>query len=216
MAKTKAASSKGTQISTVLIYLLLLGTLATYVLPLQSVTLPAIGKKSWSVQDVIKTIPQSASTKSQKEKTGGLDLKIDFDFMDFVKEIAPKGENKEQVKISPEFIFGALMPIALVLSYVFVILSLLVAASKKGAGLIGFTLGAAISAVYVLVGTFYLSQAAQRAFQSSMAKIEGSPFAAITKNFVQEVSIQPEYGLYTLVALTALTAAVGFYRRNQA
>lgn len=216
MAKTKLSVSNGSKITTIVIYLLLMAALGTYFLPLQSVMLPAVGKQSWSVRDIVKTIPKSIPARGQEEKAAS-GFKTDFDFMDFVKEISPKNQQTGTAsKLSPEFLFGALMPVALVLAYLFVILSLFLAPIKRGSALIGAALISVISSAYVLVGTFYLSSSAQKAFSSSVAKVEDSPFGAIAKRFVQEVSIQPENGLYALVGLTALVLVVGFYRRNQA
>lgn len=220
MAKSKSSVFNSSKIATVVIYLSLLAVLGTYVLPLQSITLPAIGKKAWSVQDIVKTLPipkGGGKGGPAGEEKQGAKLDIDFDFMDFVKEISPKKEGTgAPAKVSPEFIFGALIPIALVLAYLFAILSLLVASLKNRSALVSTAFISAVSAAYVLVGTFYLSASARKAFSASMAKVEDSPFGAIAKNFVQEVSIQPETGLYALVGLTVLVLLVALYRRNQA
>lgn len=213
MVRTKTAPNS-LNVTTVLIYLLLLGALGTYALPLQSVTLPALGKKSWSVQGIIKSLPKGAGRKQEKTASKS-DFKMEYNFMDFLKEVSPKDQTKTNVKISPEFVLGILVPISILLSYLFVILSLFVAPIKKGAALIGLTLVSAICSSYAVLGTYYLSAVAQKAFQSSLAKIEGSPFAMITKNLIQEVTIQPEKGLFILLAAAVLAAAVGFYRRNQ-
>lgn len=216
MPKTKLATSNGYKLATVAIYLLLIAALATYFLPLQSVTLPAIGKQSWSVQDIVKSLPKGAGKGQAGKAQSGRSFDVNFDFMDFVKEITPKQQGTGgPSKVSPEFIFGALIPVALVLAYLFVILSLLLAL-LKGSALIATSLASVICSAYVLVGTYYLSAAAQKAFSSSVAKVADSPFGIIAKNFVQEVSIQPETGLFVLVGVTALTLVTGFYRRNQA
>lgn len=216
MPKTKLAASNGYKLATVAIYLLLIAALATYFLPLQSVTLPAIGKQSWSVQDIVKSLPKGAGKGQAGKAQSGRSFDVNFDFMDFVKEITPKQQGTGgPSKVSPEFIFGALIPVALLLAYLFVILSLLLALVKQGSTLIATSLAATISSAYVLVGTYYLSAAAQKAFSSSVAKVADSPFGAIAKNFVQEVSIQPETGLFVLVGVTALALVTGLYRRNQ-
>ncbi len=216
MSKTKSSASNSYKTATFVIYLFLFAALGTYFLPLQSIKLPALGKKSWSVQDIVKTLPKGAPKgKAGEEKKMGK-FNTDFDFMDFVKEITPKKQaTGAPVKISPEFIFGALVPVALILAYFFVVLSLFLTPIRKGSALIGSSLLSVLCSAYVLVGTYYLSSAAQRAFSSSLAKVEESPFGIIAKNFVQQVSIQPETGLYALVGLTVLVLVVGFYRRNQ-
>ena len=216
MPKTKLLTSNSYQVATIAVYLFLIGALGTYFLPLQSVTLPALGRHSWSVKDIVKSLPKGAGKGQAGKAESGRSFDTNFDFMDFVKEITPKQKaTGAPSKVSLEFIFGALIPVALVLAYLFVILSLLVVSLRQGSVLIATSLVAVISSAYVLFGTYYLSAAAQKAFSSSLAKVADSPFGAIAKNFVQEVSIQPETGLFVLVGLTALVLATGFYRRNQ-
>ncbi len=218
MPKTKSPASGSFKTATVIIYLFLIGILGTYFLPLQSVTLPAIGKKSWGLKDIVKSLPKGAAKKGESgEAKESVKISTDFDFMDFVKEVTPKKQGTgATAKISPEFIFGALIPVALVLAYLFSVFSLFLAPIRKGSALIGSSLLAFVCSVYVLIGTYYLSSAAQKAFAGSLEKVESSPFGAIAKNFVQQVTIQPETGLYALVALSALVLVAGFYRRNQA
>lgn len=215
MSKTKSSASAGFKTTSVIIYLLLIAAIGTYFLPLQSITLPAIGKKSWSVQDIVKSFPKGAVKTEGKET--GKKFDADFDFMDFVKEITPKKQTTgTPAKISPEFLLGSLIPVALVLAYLFVVIGFLVASVKNGSALIASALLSVICSTYVLLGTYYLSSAAQKAFSSSLAQVEASPFGAIAKNFVQEITINPETGLYALVASTVLVLIAAFYRRNQA
>lgn len=214
MAKSKSSVSKGYLVTTVVIYLFLAAAIGTYLLPFQGVTLPAIGKKVWSVQDIVRTIPKSLPIK--KEQEGVRKFDIDFDFIDFVKEVTPKrSETQAPIRVSPQFLLGSLMPFALALAYLFLFLGLFVAPLKKGAGLIACSLASFICSVYVLAGTYYLSFEAKKAFTSSLAKVEESPFAVIAKNFIQKVNIQPEIGLFLLIGFTALILVVSFYRRNQ-
>lgn len=207
MAKGKGNTSRFTSIAA---YVFLIAALGTYFLPIVSVTLPALGKKSWSVRDIVKSIPKGTSQKESQ-------LTSDYDFLDLVKEIAPKQKGTQTPsQASPQFIAGALVPIALALAYIFVVLSLFLAPLKKGAAFVSVSVLSAVCSTYALIGTYYLGQAAQNAFSSSLAKIEGSPFSEITKKFVQEVAIRPETGLMVLVVLTVAVAALGFYRSTQA
>ncbi len=217
MAKGK---SNNNQILTAAIYVFLIGALGTYFLPVISVQLPALGKKSWSVSDVVsaipKTLPKAGGKQAEGEKK---EISVDYDFNDLLQEISPKGEPKGETgadgaKISPRIVLGALVPVALALAYVLALASLLLAAVKKGPFTVT-SFATAACAVYALLGTYLLAQQAQAAFSDSIAKVESSPFGAIAKNFVQQVSIQPETGLYALSALTVLVFLADFTRKKQ-
>ncbi|MBI1977513.1 MAG: hypothetical protein HYS55_02040 [Candidatus Omnitrophica bacterium] len=212
MAKGKPGFNLS-QITTIAIYVFLVGTLVTYALPIMSVTLPALGKKSWSVRDIVSVIPKSLP--SGKEEKGAGKLSTDYDFTDLLKEILPKDpQTKAPAKVSVELIAGLLVPVALALAYLVTILNLLVAVLKKGSVFIVSSAAAAICACYTLVGTFYLAQVAERAFSSSIAKVEDSPFGSLLKNVVQQVTIQPETGLFVLSLLTIVVFGIGLYRKS--
>ncbi|MBI4358321.1 MAG: hypothetical protein HY584_03395 [Candidatus Omnitrophica bacterium] len=212
MVKAKTGFNRD-RLLTAAIYVFLIAALGTYFLPIVGVTLPAFGKKTWSVRDVVSAVPKGAAEKEEKGKK----LTPDYDFLDIVKEISPKEpETKATSKISPEFILGALVPVALALAYVLSVLGLFVAFLRKGAVFFSVSALSAVCSVYALLGVFYLGQAAQRAFSDSLAKVEDSPFSMIAKNFVQQVTIQPENGLYALVLLTVIVFGLGVYRKNAA
>jgi len=99
---------------------------------------------------------------------------------------------------------------------VFAVISLIAVSIRKGSIVAVTSAVSAVSAAYVLFGTYFLSEQAQKAFSSTMSKIQDSPFSAIAKNFVKEIALQPEMGLYALVALGALAFLTSFYRRSQA
>ena len=210
--KVKTSSNRGRLLMGA-IYVFLIAALGTYFLPIVGVNLPAFGKKSWSVRDVVSAIPKGTAQKEEKKG----DLTPQYDFLDLVKEISPKQpETKTTAKLSPQFILGALVPIALALAYLLSVLGLLVAPLKKGATFFLVSALSAICSVYALLGVFYLGQAAQQAFSDSLAKVEDSPFSIIAKNLVQQVTIQPENGLYALVLLTVIVFGLGVYRKNAA
>ncbi|OGW85379.1 MAG: hypothetical protein A3C35_00880 [Omnitrophica bacterium RIFCSPHIGHO2_02_FULL_46_11] len=210
MAKGKSSSGSG--IATAAIYVFLVAVLGTYFLPIVGVNLPAFGRKSWGVRDIVKTIPKGTSKKADEKKQ----LTPQYDFMDLVKEVSPRNpDNKTAVKVSPEFIFGAMVPVALALTYLFSVLGLLIASLRKGGLFVLTSALAFITAFYSLVGTYLLSQAAHRAFSDSVAKVAESPFGIIAKNLVQQITVQPDSGLYALVVLTGLVFVVGIYRLKQ-
>ena len=208
MAKGK--SSSGTYgIATVAIYVFLVAILGTYFLPIVSVNLPAFGRKSWGVRDIVKSLPKGIGQRGEKKKQ----LTSQFDFMDFVKEVSPqRPDTKTVAKKSYQFIFGAMVPVALVFSYALSILGLLLAPVRKGGLFVLTSALALIGAFYTLVGTYLLTQAAQRSFSASVAKVAEGPFGVIAKNLVQQVTIQPDNGLFALMILTALVFVIGLYR----
>jgi hypothetical protein len=210
---TKPASNVR-QITTVLIYVSLFAVLATYVMPIVGVTLPAFGKKSFSVRDFAGAIPKGMP--SQKEQRPEK-LSPNFDFMDLVKEISPRNPNtKATVTVSPEFVLGAMVPVALVLVYILALVGLFLAPIRNASGLLLTSGLSVLFAGYVLAGTYYIGQMAQRAFSDSVSKLSDTPFAAITQKFVQQVSVQPDYGLYALLLLTVLAFVLSWYRNTQA
>ena len=215
MVKGKTGSGAN-QIVVIATYVFLLGALGTYFLPVMSVNLPAFGKKSWSVKDIVSVIPKSLPKGGGQQPDKKGKLSIDYDFKDLIKEISPKAEpGKGATKISPQVVFGAFVPVALALAYLLAAVSLILAVLKKCAAFFTASVATAACSVYALVGTYLLAQAAQKAFSASMAKVESSPFGAIAKNFVQQVSIQPETGLYALTILTVLVFLIGVYRKDQ-
>lgn len=209
---TKPASNVR-QILTVLIYVSLFAVLATYVMPIVGVSLPALGKKSFSVRDFASALPKSVPSKKEERPEK---LSPNFDFMDLVREISPRHpETKTVVKVSPEFVMGAMVPVALVLVYVLALIGLFLAPLRNAAALLIVSGLSVLFSGYVLAGTYYIGQAAQRAFSDSVSKLSETPFAAITQKFVQQVSIQPDYGLYALLLLTILTLVLSWYRNTQ-
>ena len=215
MVKGKTGSGAN-QIVVIATYVFLLGALGTYFLPVMSVNLPAFGKKSWSVKDIVSVIPKSLPKGGGQQPDKKGKLSIDYDFKDLIKEISPKSEpGKGGAQVSPRIILGTLVPVALALAYLLVIVSLLMALSKNCSAFGASSIAAAACSVYALVGTYLLAQAAQKAFSSSMAKVEASPFGAIAKNFVQQVSVKPEMGLYALAVLTVLVLVLGLSQKKK-
>ncbi len=210
MAKGKAGGNSN-QIAVIATYVFLIGALGTYFLPIISVKLPALGVKSWSVKDVVSVIPKLLPKGGGQKAEQKGKLSVNYDFNDLIKEISPKGEpGKGKAHVSKKIILGGLVPFALALAYLLAALSLILAVLKKCAAFFTASVATAACSVYALLGTYALAQAAQRAFSDSMSKVESSPFGAIAKNFVQQVKVQPETGLYVLAALTVLVVVIGF------
>jgi len=215
MAKGKA-SSGANQVVAIAVYVLLIGALGTYFLPIMSINLPAFGKKSWSVKDIVNVIPKSLPKGGGQKVESKGKLSINYDFNDLIKEISPKAQpGKGRAGVSRKVMLGALVPVALAFAYLLAIVSLLLALSKNCSAFVASSIAAAACSVYALAGTYLLAQATQKAFSDSMAKVESSPFGAIAKNFVQQVTIQPETGLYALAVLTVLAFIFGLYQKNK-
>ena len=217
---TKVKSGGLHGIATVAIYIFLVAALGTYFLPVVSVDLPVFGTKSWSVRDVVQTLPKSFAPKSGKG--GERELSPNYDFLDMVKEVSSKRQAAKGgsgarggMSISPTFILGALVPVALALAYLLTLLGLFLAPLKRGSAFIANSLLTAIFACYAYGGVFILNASAQRAFQESLAKVEDSPFSLIAKNLVQKVTIQPANGLIVLILLTLIVFGAGLYRRSR-
>ena len=114
MTKVKSGSNAN-PITTIALYGLLIAALGTYFLPILSVSLPVFGRKSWSVQNLVKAVPKNMFQQQKEEK--GKPLTPEYDFFDLVREISPRDpQTKTAVKVSPEFIAGALVPVALALA----------------------------------------------------------------------------------------------------
>jgi len=209
---TKPASNVR-QITTVLIYVSLFAVLTTYMMPIVGIQIPAFGKKSFSVRDFAGAIPKGMPSKKQAEHQK---LTPNYDFMDLVKEISPRNPNtKAVVTVSPEFVLGAMVPVSLVLVYALTLVGLFIAPIRNASAFLLTSSLSVLFAGYVLAGTYFIGQSAQRAFSDSVSKLSDTPFAAITQKFIQQVSVQPDYGLYALLLLTILTLVLGLYRNTQ-
>ena len=210
MARTKVASGPNIRsLVTLFIYVSLVAVLITYLTPIVGVNLPAFGKKTFSVKDLVRVIPKGAPKKEERPSK----LSVNYDFMDLVKEISPRDPNtKNVVKVSPEFVLGAMVPIALACVYLLALVGLFLAPIKNSLGLFVTSALSVLFASYSVAGTYYLGKATEKAFSDSVSKLSGTPFASITQNFVQQVSVRPEYGLYLILILTILTLTLSWYR----
>ncbi len=178
------------------------------------IQIPAFGKKSFSVRDFAQAIPKGMPSQRGERPQK---LSPHYDFMDLVKEISPRNpDTKAVVTVSPEFVLGAMVPVALVLVYGLTLVGLFIAPIRNASALLLTSSLSVLFAGYVLAGTYFIGQSAQRTFSDSVSKLSDTPFAAITQKFVQQVSVQPDYGLYALLLLTILTLVLGLYRNTQA
>ena len=212
-AKLKQFNAQTFRFWTVAIYLFLVAAVGTYFLPFVGVELPVIGKKSWSVRSVVKTIPKGF----QSQGKSNLKMSQKFDFIDFVKELTPpKQEGRGLPKGIVNVVLGVLVPIAAAVAYLALILGLFLAPLKRS-GVFLFTSGVAVvCAMYVVLAVFYFNTAMQGAFSDTLLKTKDSPFFFITKNLVQEVSIRPDTGLIALVSLAAIIFLAGLLRMSRA
>ena len=212
MATASKFNEKVHRFWTIVIYVFLLGALSTYFLPFVRVTVPVFGKKNWSVRQMVRTIPKGIRTGEQGEKK----MTADFDFIDFVKEVAPKGEGTaSERKQAANLVLGFLVPVAAVLAYLALVVGLFLALLKKSGAFIfssGFT---TVCASYVVLGILYFDGLARSAFSSALAKAEESPFFFIAERLVQQVSIGPDLGLIWLVALAAMIFLASLLRMSR-
>ncbi len=200
MGKRKANKSKTT---IVLVWLFLAGGAATYFMPALRVNVPGIGQMSWSAWDLTDTAVKAAQAKMKDQKPA----QSQWDFMDLLKKISPKNPQSDQPKkISATFVLGALVPVSLILSYLLFLFMILAAlAGKTGDTACGISV---LSSGYALLGTFYLGQAAQQAFQDSLDRAAGGFLGVVTKNFVKEMTVNPGSALYFLFACSLILFAV--------
>lgn len=207
----KVKSSGFTGVTTGAIYVFLIAALGTYFLPVISVNFPVFGMKSWSVREVARTLAKGIKG---TEKRGPMTSQ--YDFADVVKEISYKKESgKWGLKVSWTLIAGALIPVALVLAYLLNLLGLFLAPLRRGKALTVGSALAVLSSSYVYFGIFVLNNAAQSAFQESLAQVEESPFSVITRNLVQQVTLQPEKGVVALILFTLVVFGLSLYRSKK-
>jgi len=192
-------------IASPILFILLIAALGTAILPVISVKVPPLGARSWSVMDLAAPILERVVPKEKKKSWIKVD--VDKDFFEVLGKILPRdAKSGESQKVSLTFILGALVPVALILCYLFLALSLLCVLILRGL-LKTTTVVALLTSIYGLVGTFYLGQAAQQAFANSVDRGPGGLLGAITRSFVPEITIVPDSGLYALVLLSALVFA---------
>ena len=196
-----------------ILYIGLIAALGTYALPLLRVKLPPVGEKAWSIMDVTKMLPKMTQSKPSEDKNV-FGVKTDFDFMDLLEKVAPKNSANQPSKVSPVFILGVLVPVSLVLTYVFMVLGLLLAPWAAALGWVtGFSV---LTSLYALGGTFYLGKSASQVFHESVSKAAEGIFGGIAKNFVPEITIQPDTALYALAVLSILIFLINRFTRQKA
>ena len=110
---------------------------------------------------------------------------------------------------------GALVPVALGLTYLVLVLGLLTAPLKKSGFFIFLSGFATVCAAYAVVGVFYLNALSQQVFSEALAKAEESPFFFVTQHFVKDISVRPDVGMIALLVLTALTFVTALGRMSQ-
>lgn len=208
----QAYAKKNFPLMTLLIYVCLIAGAGTYFLPVIRVNLPPLGEKSWSVQDMVGPIFKKMAPSDTKTQS----TKLDRDFFKIVGEVTPRdSKTSAPKKLSPTYIFGALVPVSLLVSYVFLITSLFLAGLKKTSPLVFSSAIAAVTSIYALLGTFYLGAAAERAFTNAVEKASEGILGVITKNFEVRLTVEPSAGLFLLVILMTLCFISSWYRENR-
>lgn len=212
----QAYAKKSLPLMTILIYVSLIAGAGTYFLPVIRVNFPPFGEKSWSVQDVVGPVVQRMTFSQNQGGGKSASVNLDRDFFKVVSDVSPKnpGTSAPQ-KISPTYILGALVPVALLASYLFLIAGLFLAVLKPAFPFAVSSALAAGTAIYALLGTFYLGSAAERAFSNAVSKAGEGVLGVITKNFVVQLTVQPSVGLFLLAILMSLSFVAALYRSNQ-
>ena len=202
------SSKKG--LLTLLLYLLLMGACSTYVMPTIQVHLPPLVNERWSPWDMTKSLPKALTQK----KTPWARLKLDHDFADVLLRLIPQDPNQDPKKLSGPFIFGILIPICLAATYLIIIFGFLLVYAERY-GTMKFLSGLGVlTSVYALAGTYYLAQEAGKIFRASVAQASEKFLGALTKNFVQHITLEADYGLYLLFLLMLLIYTVQTIRKG--
>lgn len=197
---------------TILIYFFLLAAVSTYFLPFIGVSVPALGTKSWSVRDIVKTLPRAVRFQRQGEHP----LSTHFDFIDFVREISPKAKEGGLSRAGAlNLALAALVPVSAILAYAMLVVGFLAAPMKKSAPFACIIGTAVVSACYCLLGVYYFNGIAQRAFSEALSKVTEGPFAFLTKQLIQQVSIGPSTALFGLTVCSVLIFLVHLFRMSK-
>lgn len=197
------------RVSTFFVYLLLIAALGTFFLPTVRVRMPPLGERSWSIRDLTKSLPKLLTPKEEKESR----VKLDYDFIDLVMKVLPPDEKAiGPYQVSPTFLLGILVPFALIMAYLFLALGVLLVSLRKGLLFLPSSL-ALLSSGYALGGTYCLGITAQRTFTAMAAKAGEGIFGIFTRNLVQQITIQPDTGLFALVILTGLLWLANLLRK---
>jgi len=213
--RTRKVNLKVYGIWTAIIYLFLIGAIGTYFLPIVRVQVPVLGQVSWSVRDIVKTIPKGVRSEEPRSKK----LSAGFDFIDFVKEVVPKSAGADG-KTTPRQVAGiimaALTPIALLLAYLALLIGLFIAPLKKSGVFVFLSALATACTSYVYLSIYYFDGAAQKAFAQALSNVKDSPFFFVAQHLVQKVSIRPDTGLIVLLLLSAVIFLAVLVRMSRA
>lgn len=187
-------------IPTILMALLIAGGLWTYFLPVIEVNVPPVVTEHWSAWEMTKPLSKMATKRESKSDI----VKVDFDFMDVLVKILPKDAEGNRKKSSLTFWLGVLVPVSLVLAYASLLVAgILLLLDRRSTFFLAIVTGFG-SSVYALAGTYYLGQAAQRAFQQTAEQVSEGFLGELTKHFVRKITIQPDTALYLLSAAAFL------------
>jgi len=196
---------KKKKVMSILVVVFLLGALATYVVPFMSIGLARIGVVEYSFNDMVKLIPLPEMKQGKKAP--------DIDFMDMLKKIQALGKQARDTKgtfnLSPEIILGALIPIALGLTYLLVLFCLFMEIFGKGVLLKSSLFFSILTSAYVVGAGTYLSALVRNRVAGSGSGV----LSIVTGIFSKGVTVQTETGAYALLILVALAFLSHVFRK---
>lgn len=199
--------SRGFVLTSLLVWVFLIGALATYFMPVFSVKVSPLVKKSWSASSFVGVIPQSVFQGGKGEKPKSEGPRVDVDFKKILEKIAPsqKGDGGKSPLPPLPVIVGVLIPVALVLSYAAVAGAIVLACIpvlKKI--LLPWVLGLGVLlSGYVMGGVYYLDHVAQKGLGGGEGLL-----GVIGKALSAEIAFQPEPALFALIACLVLAYIV--------
>ncbi len=212
--KERKQSRKGLGIVLLVTYVLMIAALGTYVLPVWRVEMKPLGSKSWSVHDLVKAMPKPALRRDAETDQKPSTRKKSFDFGDVLRNVSRPAQPGDEKKISPTFVIGIFIPIALALTYLLVLLGLFLAPVKGGKPfrlIAGFSI---LASGYVLAATHYLSVQAQNSFAQGIQQAGQGIFALLGPGIAPQLTIRPDVGLFALFGLTVAVFVVNFARKK--
>lgn len=214
MKERRQQGKKGIGFALLVTYVLMIGALATYAMPVWRVEMRPLGGKSWSVHDLIKAIPKPVMKKSTESTSARTSSQKGFDFNDVLKKLSKPTPSGEHQKLSSTFVIGILIPIFLALTYLLVLLGLFTAPVKSGKPF-GMIAGLSVlTSAYVLAATYYLSALAESSFAQGLQQAGQGIFAMLGSQMVPQLVIRPDVGLFVLFGLTVLIFVVNLTRKK--
>jgi len=198
------SSERGFFFAGLLLFIFLVGALATYFIPIVKIEVPPLGEMKWAVSDVVDILPKVSFEKKEGKRMFDIDFKKNREFLDLLEKILPKSEAGGMNKANLTFILGILVPIALALTYFLIIACLLFSIVRLKKFVVFLAGTACLSSCYALFGFFQLGVQAEKVFDQAVAKAGEGALGLITKHLVPEITVAPDTGLYALLGACIL------------